>query len=1135
MCPQKKNSSNHIIFVLEKKVKMNYEWLSGKDHVLQRPDTYVGPISITEIKGHVFTKENDKISCKNEKCEASPALFKMFDEVIVNAIDNHKRDPSQKYIKASIDENGVFTVINDGTTIPISLWKDTKRYIIEILLFELMSGENFHDDREKVGGRNGLGVKIVNILSDWLEVSIVNVEDGFKYKQIFKSNASIAETPVIKKIGADDKKSSTCIKWKPDYKRLNMTIPLEESLINLLKSRMYDAAACTSQSVAVFFNKEKLTIKSMKDYALAFGGQWIGRDEICVENDIVFDFCLTTSQEPGKCIGFVNGLQCSSGTHVELVYRKLIESINDILKKKLKRTCSIRPQQVKDAFNIILGIRLKNPSFSSQTKEKLDTRIQEFGFTYNGLSALIIRHLEKSSVIDNFVQAAHAQEDKDVQKSVQQTKKQKQIIPKYQKALKTHANLYITEGDSAMAMAISGFSVIGREHNGVFPLRGKVVNVYGMSAKKALEHKEIMYLTQILGLEPNKQYDTANVRNLPYRHIVIFTDQDTDGSHIMGLVLTFIREYFSSLLNIWPDFVQRFATPIVKAQIGTEKRSFFSMSEYKTWCGDRQPKHVKYYKGLGTSTDEEAREYFNNITEHKTNVMYTGEMSEEAISTFYAPDKSEKRKEALKQIDENSCVNYKEDQTTFEEFCYNELIHHCAADNDRSIANAIDGLKPSQRKILDTTLSRSDKKEIKVAALAASTTELKAYHHGEQSLISAIMQMAQTHIGTNNIAYLVPKGQFGSRLEKRDAGLAAPRYVFTLAANITRFMFRVEDKPVLQYAEDDGMQIEPKYFVPIIASVLINGCEGIGTGYKTSIPNFNPKDVIRQTKQIVKDINAPLDNLTPFFHDFKGTIVADPPDQTVSYTCTGVFEIKNDCILITELPPRTWSNPYYEWLSCANISYIQSIDQRSSKLDVNILIKCKPGTDFTTKNLVDDLKLSCKITLAYMNLFNHEGILTKYNNTADIIRHHAKIRLETYAKRINHQVKEMEIDVNLFLNKARFLKEVAVDKKIKPWEMKSDALRSLLRQLNYYEYENMNYLVKMEIDQLTQDQVEKMNKLAVDMQNNLDRLRKTTPNDVWILELNQLEKAYDDYVVELNEQKTTKSAKDTVSKKKRKS
>tara|TARA_Y100000741_G_scaffold365242_1_gene361297 strand:- start:12269 stop:15616 length:3348 start_codon:yes stop_codon:yes gene_type:complete len=1111
----------------------NYEWLDPREHVLKRSDTYVGSISVTEMQGHVFIEEDDKIVCKNVKTNASPALFKLFDEVISNAIDNSKRDTSQKYIKCALTEEGVFSVSNDGQTIPIKFWENTDRYIPEILVYELMSGENFKDERINSSGRNGLGVKIVNLLSDFFEIHIINVEYGLSYYQRFEKNASIVKKPIIKKLKATDKRSSTTITFKPEYARLQMSLPLDKNVVNLIKTRAYDASACTSPSVSVYFNdmKKKLQLNTMKDYTLALGGSWIGREEIKDRNgNTNFEFSISAVRknldEHPKCVAFVNAIQCSQGTHVEMVYRRLIEAMTEICKKKTKKTCNIRPQQLKDMMIIVINANFQNPTFSSQTKEKLDLRVEKFGFTYSSVSPALMKQLEKSKVLEEVLSIIQEQEEKEVKKSVQQTKRQKLSIPKYQRALKSKANLYVTEGDSAMAMALSGFSVIGRDSNGVFPLRGKLLNVYGMKAKSALEHKEIMHLTQILGLEPNKQYDETNVKSLPYRHIIIFTDQDTDGSHIMGLVLTYLREFFPSLFKLWPDFVKRFATHIVKAKIGTESRSFFSLQEYKKWVGDRTPNHVKYYKGLGTSTDEEAREYFRNIDQHLTEIEYTGDNSEEAIKTFYAPDKANKRKEILQSIDAESCVDYMLPKTTMEEFCYNELIHHCAADNERSIANGIDGLKPSQRKILHTARQRKNG-EVKVASLAANTTDLTAYHHGEQSLVSAIMSMAQKHVGTNNIAYLKPNGQFGSRLTKRDEGLAQPRYVFTEISDIAKKMFRAEDDAVLSYAEDDGKQIEPTYFVPVISNVLVNGCEGIGTGYKTSIPNFNPLDIIDQTVSYILHADKALEELVPYYMGFKGRVEKEGD----FYIFSGLYEIKDHILTITELPPKVWSTHYFESLQKLTYDYIVDIDQQSTKEDVRIIVKCKSGTKLEDKNILEDFKLSTKIALNQMHLFDKDNVLTRYSCTSDIIKDHAKIRLDMYQKRLQYQIRKVELDVELYKNKARFLKEVS-DGKLKIMNKKKEELRSELKTLHYFEHEKFNYLITMEIFNLTLDEVDKMIKLAQKMQDELDILKNTTPQQVWLRELDELKTEYQTYMYKcLNPDVKLKEKKQRTSKK----
>lgn len=1101
-----------------------YDWLEPREHVKKRPDTYVGPVSVTTIHGHAFYSEHDKIKSKDIQCTTSPALFKMFDEVIVNAIDNSKRDSTQKYIKAYFSE-GTFKVENDGATIPIKFWEGTERYVAEILVYELMSGQNFKDMRDMVGGRNGLGLKIVNILSEEFEVLIVNVEEGKKYHQKFSKNADQVGTPKISKITAKDKKSSTTIICKPDYERLGVKLPLEDNFIEMIKTRVYDAAACTSPTVSTYFNGEKLSIKNMKDYISAFGGDWIGKEEIKVNGTTVFEFCMSRARkadnERGKCIGFVNGLQCSLGTHVDLVYKRVIEYINDLCKKKLKRACSVRPQQIKDALIIVINASFPNPSFSSQTKDKCDLRTDKFGFQYNTISNEFAKMISKCGLVDDILNSLQEQEDKEVSKSVQQTKRQKQCIPKYQRALKSHANLYITEGDSAMAMALSGFSVIGRDHNGVFPLRGKLVNVHGMKAKTALEHKEIMHLTQILQLEPNKVYDGSNMKQLPYRHIVIFTDQDHDGSHIMGLIMTFIREFFPSILQIWPDFVQRFATHIVKAKIGTETKSFFSLQEYKNWCGNQKPSWVKYYKGLGTSTDEEAVEYFENIQNHLTEIQYTGEESDDAINVFYASDKSDKRKDILQSMDAATFVNYKLPKTTFEEFCYNELIHHCAADNIRSIACGIDGLKPSQRKILHTANSNKSG-EIKVASLAAKTVDTTAYHHGEASLISAIMMMAQKHVGTNNIAYLSPNGQFGSRLTKRDDGLAAPRYVFTEPAPITKFMFRPEDSKIIKYAEDDGMMIEPVYFVPVVANILINGCEGIGTGYKTSIPSFNPLDVIKITKQYIND-PMKVDEIIPYYHGFKGTTTVD---STGNIIFTGTYVINNNKneMHITELPPKVWSGTYFDWLLKNLPEYITEIEQKSSKVEVLIIVKYKSGTDILEKNIVEDFKLSQRINLNQMNLFDRDNNLVKYSSIYDIIKDHADVRISTYKKRLVAQITETDISVGLFKEKARFLQE-CVDKTIIVAGKSQKDLKSLLEAKNYIPHDNFRYLTSMEIYSQTKEEVEKMKLLAENMDKKLRELKKMTPEKLWLQELHELENEYYEYLKPKAKSKTDEKRK----------
>ena len=428
-------------------MKQQYEWMEAREHVLKRPIPMSDPSMSLRLKGTHSKRTRKTSSSAKPSNVPSPALFKIFDEIVTNAIDNSKRSASQRFIKATVDkETGMFTCSNDGDTIPVRLWENSNRYVPEVLFVELLSGSNFKDEREQVGGRNGLGSKICNLLSTWFQLEIVNLEDGKKYKQVFKRNTYEIGKPKVLDLANKDKRSSITISWIPDYQRLGITLPLADEIVDLFRTRLYDAAAVTNSSVSVYFNEAKLSIKTLKDYSALLGGQLIGRDEVLVGSNVALEFCISAvSRENGdrsRTVGFVNGLQCSQGSHVELIYRRVTEALNEIVKKRMKKAAqNVRPQLVKDSLVLLVNLNVDNPSFTSQTKEKLDTSVDKFGFKYPEISAALVKQLEKSSVVDEAIKSIQAKEDKDVNKSLQSTRKQRLSIAKYQRATKRQANL----------------------------------------------------------------------------------------------------------------------------------------------------------------------------------------------------------------------------------------------------------------------------------------------------------------------------------------------------------------------------------------------------------------------------------------------------------------------------------------------------------------------------------------------------------------------------------------------------------------------------------------------------------------------------------------------------------------------
>ena len=236
-----------------------------------------------------------------------------------------------------------------------------------------------------------------------------------------------------------------------------------------------------------------------------------------------------------------------------------------------------------------------------------------------------------------------------------------------------------------------------------------------------------MNLVEIMGLKFNVTYTQENIKTLRYGHLMIMADQDHDGSHIKGLVINFIHHFWPSLLDV-PGFLQQFITPIVKCTKGKKSETFFTLPEYEEFKestgNDAKGWHIKYYKGLGTSTSSEAKEYFSNLDIHEIHFNELGtdtvsrnddedvmEMADDdAINTgagliemAFSKSRVEDRKKWLNTVEKDTFLNYSEAQKNginYSDFINRELILFSQYDNIRSIPHLLDGFKPSQRKVM---------------------------------------------------------------------------------------------------------------------------------------------------------------------------------------------------------------------------------------------------------------------------------------------------------------------------------------------------------------------------------------------------------------------------------------------------
>ena len=1056
--------------------------VSHLQHILLRPDSYVGQTALQSDSYWIL--EGERFIQKQVKY--APALLKIFDEILVNAIDRNSVHPKEvKYIKVLVDqESGAITVENNGPLggIGVQLHQEEQLWNPELTFGHLLTSTNYDDNTDRVvGGRNGYGAKLANVYSKLFSVSIKDPVNKKKYSQIWENNMTKCNKPKISNHTAST--SSVSITFVPDWVRFGMS-KMDQDIYKIIEKRIWDAAFCTSSNCKVFFQGSEIKSPTPEEYMRMLIPSADGIVSVTTPR---WSVCVAPSDTGFQQVSFVNGI-CTTkgGTHVDSVANMIASGIIDDLAKKIK----LRPQQVKNTLFVLVRTTLVNPTFSSQIKSECTLKAQEFGSKFEPPKSFI-KNVLKTGVQDEVMALSKVREEKELKKTDGAKKSKITGIPKLDDAnwagtvKSDRTTLIITEGDSAKTLAIAGLSVIGRDRYGVFPLRGKCKNVRDASVKQLMDNEEFNNLKKILGLQQDKVY--SSVKELRYGHLMIMTDADNDGSHIKGLVLNMFHYFWPSLLDI--GFVICMVTPIVKTTKGKLQKWFFTDSAFRA---DESSKlgsgwKVKYYKGLGTSTSAEAREYFKSI-ERLTVAFEVDDETDDSVVLAFDKTKADARKGWLtKNSNGHEEIKYGDiNSLTITNFIHRDLVDFSLADVKRSIAHMCDGMKPSQRKVLHACFKKNLKDEMKVAQLAAYVSETTAYHHGEVSLADTIVKMAHDYVGSNNMNYLEPCGQFGTRLMGgKDA--SQTRYIFTKLMPHTRKLFDSTDDAVLNYLTDDGKTIEPEYFVPVLPTVLVNGTEGIGTGFSSNVPSFNPVDIKENIKRVLR--GEAIVKMSPWVSGFKGTIVAN--DDT--WIATGLTSQKGGRLTVTELPPGFWTQDFKEHLDNMNDKKIISGYKNNSTTEgVSFEIDGYNGN-----NIVKDFKLAKIIRVSNMHLFHPKQGIKKYHSAEEILVDFVEIRVDYYKKRKAHLEKQLEQKVILLSNKAEFVQKI-VGEEIIIFKRKKSDLEAQIVTHGFKKIDgNYDYLLNIKTYQYTEEAIDNLVKDSVTAQKELKVLEATSIIKMW--------------------------------------
>lgn len=638
--------------VKNKSIEQKFRKLSEVEHVLLRPGRYIGSITPHTENTYVYDLATKRMV--KREVTYNPGFLKLFDEVVSNSVDHSKR-PEGKHldiIRVDVDPLEGSISIYDNGGIPVVKHSEYNQWVPE-MIFELRAGSNFDDsDEAMLTGQNGEGAALTNIFS---KKFIVETCDGKnKFKMVFEENSQ--DRKPAKVTPAEGAKGYTRITYFPDWEKLGTTFS-EDNMAMLMK-RVADVAGLNTH-LKVYWNGDRIPTRAFKDYIEMYVPA--GEDYAYDESEH-WKVGVASSDDGFQHISFVNGTHTKTGgTHILYAGMQIWERIREHIKKKHK--VDIKPSELRQHMTLFIDCSIVNPRYSSQTKEDLITEVKDYKTSWT-VPDKMINKIVKSAIIQNILDWAaakqHQEEMKELRKLNKETDKaDPRRVEKFSDALEKKERhkcvLFLTEGDSA-AKAVQA----GRGKNpfiASFPLRGKPLNVREKDTKRILDNEEIKKILTITGLKLGEK--VTSVAQLRFGRIAFTTDADVDGAHISGLLMNLFDHFWPELFDL--GVISVFRTPLLKVVLKDKSvLEFFTEREFKAWETAEGQKLKgwthKYYKGLGTSTAAEFKNYFENMDNYLFKIEMEGKEDKDAIDLAFNGQRADDRKEWL----ESGAANFED-------------------------------------------------------------------------------------------------------------------------------------------------------------------------------------------------------------------------------------------------------------------------------------------------------------------------------------------------------------------------------------------------------------------------------------------------------------------------------------------
>lgn len=618
---------------MAKSIDKKYQKLTDTEHVLLRPGMYVGSIKPHTEEIFLAKKTTKGVKFHPTEITYNPGFLKLFDEIVSNSVDEHKRNPKLNKIDVTVDQTTGWIAVKDNGGIPVQIHSEYNEWIPEMIFSNLKTGSNFDDTESRtVVGTNGVGSTLTNIFSK--EFKIDTCDGKKRFEQTFSDNMSSRTKPKI----TGRRTGFTEISWLTDFNRFGLK-GIDTQSLQMIEKRLYDIAAC-NLSLSITLNAKPISFKSFSQYAEMYTDE-----QIFFEQSENWKIGIGHSTTGFKAISFVNSVETKDGgSHVNNISWQITQFLREKIKKKHR--VDVKPSDLKQHLFLFIDSTIINPAFSSQTKEKLITEPKEFGSIHE-VSEKILNKVFKSEIIQSvldWVERKKAAEERAKLRKLNKNldkKKVLKLIDAKKSGNRNNCTLAIFEGDSASS-AFRRFR--DPQTQGAFPLRGKFINVREIADSKVVQNKEVQALMASIGLKIGHEPE-----DLRYGKILFYTDADVDGNSISALLINFLGKYWPELFE--QGRVLKVDTPLMVAKKGKVTKSFYTEKDYLNWESKQSNLSgwsIEYKKGLAALENEEYQEIIRNP---KTFILVKDKEFNHTLETWFSRD-SEPRKKKILGIDE---------------------------------------------------------------------------------------------------------------------------------------------------------------------------------------------------------------------------------------------------------------------------------------------------------------------------------------------------------------------------------------------------------------------------------------------------------------------------------------------------